>query len=50
MSKGTIIRNFRVADELWTAAREKAESDGRNVSDVLREALTTYTRVKDCGA
>lgn len=42
MSKGTTIRGIRVSDELWDAVRSKAETEGRNVSDVIREALLAY--------
>jgi predicted transcriptional regulator len=42
MSKGTPLRNIRVPDELWDAAKAKAEADGRSVSAVLVEALRRY--------
>lgn len=35
-------RTIRLDDELWTAARAKAASEGRTVSDVVREALEAY--------
>lgn len=41
-SKGTAIRNVRVADPLWFAAKAKAEADGVSVSDVVRAALEAY--------
>lgn len=50
MSKGTNIRNFRVADDLWIAAKEKARTEEGNVSDVLRDALVAYTRETRCSA
>ncbi|MDH6282833.1 ribbon-helix-helix protein, CopG family [Prescottella agglutinans] len=42
MSKGTTLRNIRISDELWEAAKLRAEAEGRTVSDVVREALTAY--------
>lgn len=33
--KGSPIRHVRVPDELWVAAREKAEREGTSVSAVL---------------
>jgi hypothetical protein len=38
--------SFRVARALRDAAREKAEERQENVSDVLREALERYVRLK----
>lgn len=35
-------RVFRCSDELWDAAKAKAEQDGDKVADVLREALAAY--------
>lgn len=42
MSKGTTLRNVRVADDLWEAAKAKAASEGRDLSKVIREALQAY--------
>ncbi|WP_169846826.1 hypothetical protein [Rhodococcus marinonascens] len=46
MSKGTKLRTVRVEDDLWAAAKERAEIDNRTVRDVVRdvvrEALTMY--------
>lgn len=42
MSKGTTLRNIRIADELWDSAKAKAKAEGRNVSEVIREALEQY--------
>lgn len=39
---GTKLRNVRVEDELWLPAKTKAESEGRTLSDVIREALRRY--------
>lgn len=35
-------RSVRVADELWLAAKAKAELEGQTVSDVVRQALEDY--------
>lgn len=42
MSKN--LRAFRVEDELWADALEKAVAEGRTLSDVIREALEAYVR------
>lgn len=42
MSRGTTIRSIRVSDELWEAAQEQTRAEGRNVADVVRDALTLY--------
>ena len=39
---GTKLRNVRVEDELWLPAKEKAASEGRTLSDVIRQALRNY--------
>lgn len=44
MPPGTRLRNIRVDDELWSAAMAKAESEGRNVSEVVRELLTRWVK------
>jgi len=38
----TPTRVFRISDELYTAAKAKAEAEGRTLSDVVREALTRF--------
>lgn len=40
----TPLRNLRVPDDLWDAARAKAEAEGRTVTDVLIAALKRYIR------
>lgn len=35
-------RNIRVADQLWTQARQVAESRGDSVAEVMRTALEEY--------
>jgi predicted DNA binding CopG/RHH family protein len=42
MSKGTTRRTVRIEDGLWDAAKDKAESEGENLSRVIREALSRY--------
>ena len=44
MSNGTKIRGVRVPEDLWRAAKTRAAKDGLRVSDVVRDALTNYTR------
>lgn len=40
----TPVRHVRVPGQLWDAAKAKAESEFRNVSDVIVECLRNYTR------
>lgn len=40
-------RTVRVPDELWQAARAKADERGDNVSQVVREALRRYVKRPD---
>lgn len=47
MSKGTTRRSIRIEDELWQAAQEQAQAEGRNVSDIIREALEQYVKQGD---
>lgn len=42
-SRGTIHRTVRIEDALWTAAKEKAATEGRTVSEVIRELLEEWT-------
>ena len=44
MPRGTTLRNIRVADPLWSAARAVAKERGETLSDVLRRALEEYVR------
>lgn len=37
-------RTIRVPDELWEAAKEKADSQGRTISEVIVRALERYVR------
>lgn len=38
----TPIRGFRIPDDPYFPAKEKAEREGTTVSEVVREALTEY--------
>lgn len=40
----TPLRNIRVPDDLWQQAKEKAEKDGTNLTEVLVAALARYVR------
>lgn len=42
MSKGTPHRTIRVPDDVWFPAKEKANGDGRELSDLIREFLRSY--------
>lgn len=39
-----VMRSIRVPLTLWTAAKDKADARGENISDVIREALERYVR------
>lgn len=41
-----VIRSLRVPETLWTAAKEKADERGENISDVIRDALERYVKKK----
>ncbi|MBN0040193.1 hypothetical protein JN535_08440 [Cellulosimicrobium cellulans] len=42
MARGTTLRNVRVADEVWEAAKERAAENDETVSEVIRRALVEY--------
>ena len=44
MPRGTTLRNVRVADPLWSAARAIAEEREESLSDVMRAALEEYVK------
>lgn len=44
MSAGTTLRNVRIPDEVWDAAKAKAEAEGRSVSEVIRTYLERWVR------
>jgi hypothetical protein len=41
-----VMRSIRVPLALWTAAKDKADERGENISDVIREALERYVRCR----
>lgn len=44
MAEGTKIRNIRVDDALWAAAKERAEQEGTDVAKVVRRSLQRYAK------
>ena len=44
MPRGTKLRNIRVADDLWSAARAVAAQRNESLSDVIRAALEQYVQ------
>lgn len=40
----TPLHSFRVDDELWEAAKKRAEERGETLADALRKFLRRYTR------
>lgn len=42
LSKGTTRRSIRIEDELWDAAKTKAEAEGTDLSNIIRGALRDY--------
>lgn len=42
----TPLRSFRIPDETYRAAQEKAAAKGESVSDVVRKALERYIKRK----
>ncbi|WP_373877414.1 ribbon-helix-helix protein, CopG family [Herbiconiux flava] len=36
------MRGFRIPTDLYKAAQAKAASEGRSVTDIVREALASY--------
>lgn len=43
MSRGTIQRSVRIPDDVWLAAKERADAEGVTLSEVIREALIAFT-------
>jgi hypothetical protein len=39
---GVTVRNVAMPDDLWTAAKEKALSDGLSLSEVVRRLLSDW--------
>lgn len=42
MPRGTTLRNIRIPDDLWDAVLRKADDEGRNASEVVREYLNAW--------
>jgi predicted DNA binding CopG/RHH family protein len=42
MPRGTPLRNLRVPDDLWQAAKAKAAAEGTTLTAVLVAALRRY--------
>jgi len=42
----TPLKSFRIPEELYRAAQEKAKERGESVSDVVRAALERYVKRK----
>lgn len=40
----TPMRSFRIPDDVYRAAQEKAAAKGESVSDVVRRALERYVK------
>lgn len=40
----TPLHSFRVEDELWEAAKKRAEERGETLADALRKFLRRYTK------
>lgn len=47
VSKGTPLRPIRMPDGLWQAVQAKAESQGTNASEVVRQLLTEWVEQND---
>jgi hypothetical protein len=43
----TPVRNIRVAERIWRAAQEKAEREGRTLTDVIVAYLRRYISSPD---
>lgn len=46
MSRGTIQRSVRIADDIWNSAKTKAEDEGTTLSEVIRDALLSFINQK----
>ena len=40
----TMPRSLRIPDDLWAAALEKAQAEGRTLTDVVIKALERYVK------
>jgi predicted DNA-binding protein len=43
----TPTRSFRIPDDIYEPAKEKAESEGRTITDVVRDLLLDYVGDED---
>ncbi|MBD8477559.1 hypothetical protein [Microbacterium sp. CFBP 8794] len=43
----TPLRNVRISDEIWQAAKDRADQNGDNLSDVIRRGLEDYVNGTD---
>jgi hypothetical protein len=39
---GLRLHSFRVSDEIWNAAKERAQERGETLAEVLRDSLARY--------
>jgi hypothetical protein len=46
-AEGISLRSFKVHDNLWAHAKERAATDGVSVSEVVRRALVAYVTPTD---
>jgi predicted DNA-binding protein len=42
----TPMKSFRISEDLYRAALNKAEREGKTLSDVVREALEKYVEAR----
>ena len=47
MSKGTTRRSIRIDDDLWYKAKEQAEAEGIDLSDLMRQLLRGWLNMRD---
>ncbi|MBF4573169.1 hypothetical protein ITJ64_11625 [Herbiconiux sp. VKM Ac-1786] len=40
----TPVKSFRISEDLYRAALSKAKSEGKSLTDIVREALEHYVR------
>ena len=44
--KRLVSRNVKVDEDVWELCKQLADQDSKTVSDVVREALDRYVRLK----
>lgn len=42
MSKGTRIRTVRIPDDVWERAQQRAEREGRTLSQLMQRVIRRY--------